>query len=152
MKTCGCCGRSGPDEWFTTPAGDLCTRCRLARKRVKPAVHTSAGSVSRLPGKLAVRREQRAKLAEGIRYRLRQWALYSSTDPCFSAVDYFGCSIPELRAYIRSQLPEGYSWSPGYAQTWVLSFKRDLSTYRLEQPAQFRKATSFRNVRVKLLA
>jgi len=151
MKTCGCCGKRGPDEWFTTPAGDLCTRCRLVKKRVKAVVHAPVGPVPKRIGKLAARREQRARLAEGIRCKLRQWALYSSTEPVFSAVDYFGCSIPELRAYICNQLPEGYSWSPGYAQTWVLGFKRALSTYRLEHPAEFKKAASFRNVRVKLL-
>lgn len=155
MKTCGCCGKEGPDEWFTTPSRDLCTRCRLAGKRVRSVVCVSDKALSRVPvcrhpSKLAVRRERRAAIADAIRRKLRYAVFRADSAFSLEAYEYFGCAISVLRERIRSRLPEGVRWED-YGRTWGLSFKRALSTYRLEQPAEFRKATSFRNATVVLL-
>lgn len=159
MKVCGCCEKEGPDEWFTTPSGDLCTRCRLAKKRV-PAppvvcyVQTAAGLVPYVPrkhrpmGKLDRRRKQRAEIADAIRRKLRYYVFYSAPDADVKA--YFGCDVLALRERIRSRLPEGILWGD-YGRTWGLSFRRALHTYQLERPAEFKKATSVRNATVVLM-
>lgn len=155
MKTCLCCGKEGPDEWFKTPAGDLCTRCRLAGKRVNvatvAAVSASVKSAaSRQPGKLALRRKQRAELADAIRRKLRYYVFYSPDAHSHATFDYFGCGVSVLRERVRKHLPDGVRWED-YGKTWGLSFRRALHTYRLEQPAELKKATSVRNVAVVLL-
>lgn len=161
MKTCGCCGKEGPDEWFKTPAGDLCTRCRLAGKRPKrPLAACSVQQPVRLvslvkrprkvPGKMALRRKQRAALADAVRQRLRYYVFFAPDAYSYTTFDYFGCGVSVLRARVRRLLPADIRWED-YGRTWGLSFKRALSTYRLENPAELRKASSIRNVAVVLM-
>ena len=147
MKVCGCCGKEGPDEWFKTPARDLCTRCRLAKKRVSDPVK-SAVAAFRHPGKLEFRRQRRAAIADAIRRKLRYCVFSAAPDADVKA--YFGCDISALRERIHSRLPEGICWED-YGRTWGLSFRRALRMYQLERPAEFQKATSFRNATVVLM-
>jgi hypothetical protein len=57
-----------------------------------------------------------------------------------------GCTIPELKAHLEKQFKPGMSWSNYGYRGWHIDHIIPLSSFKLSDPEQQRKATHFTNL------
>ena len=84
------------------------------------------------------------KLAARLRSRL--YSAIRDNQKCGSAVADLGCSVPELKSYLESKFQSGMNWDNWGIRGWHIDHIIPLSSFDLQNPEEFRKATHYTNL------
>ena len=146
-KVCGCCGEDlsrdkfGKKAYTSDGLNSVCKKCNylafVEYREANPEKRKSSMDIQR--AKIS------HKLASTLRSRLRSILKWKGRRKIDSSIEALGCSVDEFRAHLESKFSEGMTWSNWKHDGWHIDHIIPLSSFNLEDPAEFRKAFHYSN-------
>jgi hypothetical protein len=84
------------------------------------------------------------KLARYLRNRI--WKAIHNNQKVGSAVQDLGCSIPELKLYLKSKWKDGMTWENWSLTGWHIDHIIPLDSFNLQNKEEFLKACHYKNL------